>query len=340
MPLLVVQLNQTWLLFLAAKPRARAAPPAGEPILFDDTSASTPAINSQGYYAPGYSMGGPPNNMQGGPGMGNLFADPMANAAMMYGSSLANQGKDMVNKEVRERAILPHPRRRVWVCGNNPGIRSEPVIQSHLGSFECMLREHFVSYLWSTLLILFCSPRSLYGQSTLILGCANMFVSVWCICLHKSVNRIAKTGWASFFLLVQTEMQSRPVFFRSLWLSMLTLPTPSVLICKGVRVCSYFTFQISRFMSVNKLKYFFAVDTRYVMKKLIILLFPYTHQVSTFIPRHTLSRKRTRNISECGDKPSCRHITWYLESLVVHTRSHTVPFRLWFSCGFKHSVLW
>lgn len=38
-------------------------------------------------------------------------------------------------------------------------------------------------------------------------------------------------------------------------------------------------FQISRFMSVNKLKYFFAVDTRYVLKKLMILMFPYTHQV-------------------------------------------------------------
>lgn len=46
-------------------------------------------------------MGGPSNDMQGGPGMNNLFTDPMANAAMMYGSSLANQGKDMVNKEVR-----------------------------------------------------------------------------------------------------------------------------------------------------------------------------------------------------------------------------------------------
>lgn len=32
-------------------------------------------------------------------------------------------------------------------------------------------------------------------------------------------------------------------------------------------------------MSVNKLKYFFAVDTKYVMKKLLLLMFPYTHQV-------------------------------------------------------------
>lgn len=47
-------------------------------------------------------MGGPSNDMQGGVGVNNLFTDPMANAAMMYGSSLANQGKDMVNKEVRK----------------------------------------------------------------------------------------------------------------------------------------------------------------------------------------------------------------------------------------------
>lgn len=66
-------------------------------------------MNSQGYYTPGYNMGEPSNDMQGGPGMNNLFTDPMANAAMMYGSSLANQGKDMVNKEVRKcRICLVH----------------------------------------------------------------------------------------------------------------------------------------------------------------------------------------------------------------------------------------
>lgn len=58
-------------------------------------------MNSQGFYAPGYNMAGPASDMQGGPAANNLFADPMANVAMMYGSSLANQGKDIVNKEVR-----------------------------------------------------------------------------------------------------------------------------------------------------------------------------------------------------------------------------------------------
>ncbi|MGH0183493.1 UNVERIFIED_CONTAM: hypothetical protein FKN15_021102 [Acipenser sinensis] len=37
--------------------------------------------------------------------------------------------------------------------------------------------------------------------------------------------------------------------------------------------------EIDRFVSINKLKYFFAVDTKYVMKKLALLMFPYTHQV-------------------------------------------------------------
>ncbi|KAJ1106083.1 hypothetical protein NDU88_003486 [Pleurodeles waltl] len=36
--------------------------------------------------------------------------------------------------------------------------------------------------------------------------------------------------------------------------------------------------EINRFMSINRLKYFFAVDTTYVMKKLALLMFPYTHQ--------------------------------------------------------------
>uniref|UniRef100_A0A8C8F9N2 Protein YIF1 n=1 Tax=Oncorhynchus tshawytscha TaxID=74940 RepID=A0A8C8F9N2_ONCTS len=82
------------------KPRARAAPPAGDPLLFDDTSSAAPPMNSQGFYTPGYNMGGAPAGGPGGAGVNNLFADPMASAAMIYGSSLANQGKDIVNKEI------------------------------------------------------------------------------------------------------------------------------------------------------------------------------------------------------------------------------------------------
>lgn len=119
--------------YRATKPRARASPPSGGPLLFDDTSSGPPPMTNQNYYSSEYNMA---DASAGGqePGVGNLFADPVASAAMMYGSSLANQGKDIVNKE------------------------------------------------------------------------------------------------------------------------------------------------INRFMSVNKLKYFFAVDTKYVMKKLLLLMFPYTHQ--------------------------------------------------------------
>lgn len=58
-------------------------------------------MSGPGYYNPGYNMSGAPSGGSGGGSMNNLFADPMANAAMMYGSSIANQGKDIVNKEVR-----------------------------------------------------------------------------------------------------------------------------------------------------------------------------------------------------------------------------------------------
>lgn len=37
--------------------------------------------------------------------------------------------------------------------------------------------------------------------------------------------------------------------------------------------------QIDRIIPVGKLKYYFAVDTVYVGKKLGLLLFPYMHQV-------------------------------------------------------------
>lgn len=58
-------------------------------------------MNNQNYYESGYNMGSSMSGDQGTGGVNNLFADPMASAAMMYGSSLANQGKDIVNKEVR-----------------------------------------------------------------------------------------------------------------------------------------------------------------------------------------------------------------------------------------------
>ncbi|KAL4648889.1 protein YIF1A [Arapaima gigas] len=82
--------------YRATKPRARAAPPSADPVLFEDTSFSGPPVAPQGYYSAEYNMGG----ATGGGGVNNLFTDPMASAAVMYGSSLASQGKDMVNKEI------------------------------------------------------------------------------------------------------------------------------------------------------------------------------------------------------------------------------------------------
>ena len=38
--------------------------------------------------------------------------------------------------------------------------------------------------------------------------------------------------------------------------------------------------RVERFLSVTKLKHYFAVDTNYVLKKLQILIFPFTHKVS------------------------------------------------------------
>ena len=77
-------------------------------------------MNSQAYYTPGYNMGAAAGvGGAGGAGVNDLFADPMASAAMMYGSSLDNQGKDMVNEEVRNwchsgPVLIPDGR---WSCG-------------------------------------------------------------------------------------------------------------------------------------------------------------------------------------------------------------------------------
>lgn len=43
-------------------------------------------------------------------------------------------------------------------------------------------------------------------------------------------------------------------------------------------------FQLDRFIPISKLKYYFAVDTVYVSKKLGLLVFPYMHQVSLLTP--------------------------------------------------------
>ena len=44
-------------------------------------------------------------------------------------------------------------------------------------------------------------------------------------------------------------------------------------------VCISDRFQLDRFIPISKLKYYFAVDTMYVGKKLGLLVFPYMHEV-------------------------------------------------------------
>lgn len=62
---------------------------------------------------------------------------------------------------------------------------------------------------------------------------------------------------------------------------------------------------------MNKLKYFFAVDTAYVAKKLGLLVFPYTHQVSCLpgelvgplvsliLPQSLVSRRQHPSFLSC-----------------------------------------
>ena len=38
--------------------------------------------------------------------------------------------------------------------------------------------------------------------------------------------------------------------------------------------------KLEKYVSVSQIKYYFAVDTRYVMKKLQLLFFPFAHSVS------------------------------------------------------------
>lgn len=38
--------------------------------------------------------------------------------------------------------------------------------------------------------------------------------------------------------------------------------------------------EINKYVPVSRLRYYFAVDTRYVLRKLLLIIFPYTHKVS------------------------------------------------------------
>ena len=53
----------------------------------------------------------------------------------------------------------------------------------------------------------------------------------------------------------------------------------TALLCVFIIVSVLFTLQIEKYVATSKLKYYFAVDTTYVGKKLGLLLFPYAHSV-------------------------------------------------------------
>ena len=42
--------------------------------------------------------------------------------------------------------------------------------------------------------------------------------------------------------------------------------------------------EVNKYISQSRVKYYFSVDTRYVAKKLALVLFPFTHQVITRTP--------------------------------------------------------
>ena len=58
-----------------------------------------------------------------------------------------------------------------------------------------------------------------------------------------------------------------------------------------------FVFQLEKYVPTSKLKYYFAVDTGYVAKKLIMLLFPFTKKVCCFfitcIIKHDMKHIKT-----------------------------------------------
>lgn len=62
---------------------------ADAPQLFDDTSSAYGPQHAGQPTGPGIDMG-----------FNQIFADPVANIAMAYGTTVASQGKDIVHKEV------------------------------------------------------------------------------------------------------------------------------------------------------------------------------------------------------------------------------------------------
>ncbi|XP_071162495.1 protein YIF1B-like isoform X1 [Mytilus edulis] len=81
--------------------KRRQKKPGSKPQLYEDTSMQQPPPPQYGYGPPPGQGNYDPNAFAGMPGS-QILNDPMANMAMQYGSSLADQGKDYVNKNLEK----------------------------------------------------------------------------------------------------------------------------------------------------------------------------------------------------------------------------------------------
>ena len=80
--------------------KRRQKKPGSKPQLYEDTSMQPPP-QQYGYGSPPPVQGHDQSGFVGIPGS-QILNDPMANMAMQYGSSLADQGKDYVNKNLEK----------------------------------------------------------------------------------------------------------------------------------------------------------------------------------------------------------------------------------------------
>lgn len=186
--------------------------------------------------------------MPGGYGQfaGNEFLQgPMANVAVGYGAAVASQGKEYVEKHV---------------CQLN-------IIQIHF----------LIHGYW----MLFSKNLSIFVGG-LCFSCFFMFFHVCSFSLLEILllsNFEAAVGFRKTIAPVNIGKKNEG-FWKLKWNDAIV---QKILINQSWMKSFCFFFQIDRFVSVSKLKYYFAVDTSYVVKKLGLLVFPFTHKVCRYL---------------------------------------------------------
>lgn len=70
--------------------------------------------------------------------------------------------------------------------------------------------------------------------------------------------------------------------------------------------------ELGRFVPMTRLRYYFAVDTRYVLKKLLLLVFPFTHKVNS-IPYEMLRAAL------------CAYWTYFKMRVIITVSFHQFP---------------